>query len=108
MVDATVQFEHAAGRIPAYNETSFAAKLSLFKGDLAKRYNLGHIDIAMVSEMQELLASHKTSALEFARKGTYVMADDDYRLQTLSVEKVKTYLTRTKTLYTKIHDTILS
>lgn len=108
IVDALLQYERAAERIPAYHEGNFAAKLSIIRGDVAKRYSFGHIDIAMISEMQELLHSHRESAMEFSRHGKYVMANNDLEIQTLSVEKIKTYLTRAKALYQKVHDTTRS
>jgi hypothetical protein len=105
MVDAVLIRERATGTIPAYNDKSFAAKLAVLKSDpIVKKYDLGHIDIMMVSEMQELLHSHRDSMMEFQRKGALIMANDDYRLQSVTVDKIKTYLTRTKTLHTKIHD----
>jgi len=105
IVDALLQHERAADRIPAYHEGNFAAKLSLIRGDVAKRYSFNHIDLAMITEMQELLHLHKTSAMEFPRSGKYVMASDDLEVQTISVEKVKTYVTRAKALYQKVYDT---
>ena len=107
LIDAMLQHERAEGRIPVYHEGNFTAKLALIKGDLAKRYNFGHIDIAMIAEMQELLHAHKESSVEFSRRGQFVMAHQDYRLATLSVDKIKTYLMRTKSLYTKVHDNLL-
>jgi hypothetical protein len=107
-VDAMLLFEREQGRIPAYHEGNFAAKLALIRGDVAKRYNFGHIDLAMIEEMHGLLKAHKDSAMEFSRHGKYIMAQHDFQLQTISVEKIKTYLARAKTLYTKIHDVIIS
>lgn len=104
-VDAILHHERAQDRIPAYHEGNFAAKLALLRGDVAKRYGFGHIDLAMITEMQELLHLHKASAMEFPRSGKYVMASDDLEIATVSVEKVKTYLTRAKALYQKAHDT---
>jgi hypothetical protein len=106
VVDAILQHEREKDRIPAYHEGNFAAKLSVLRGDVAKRYNFGHIDLAMISEMQELLHHHRQSAMEFPRNGKYVMANDELEIQTLSVEKVKTYLVRAKALYQKANDNI--
>lgn len=106
-VDALLQHERAHERIPAYHEGNFAAKLSVIRGDVAKRYGFGHIDLAMISEMQELLHDHRESAMEFSRHGKYVMANSNLEIQTISVEKIKTYLTRSKALYQKVHDTLL-
>ena len=103
MVDAVLVYERNAGLIPAYGE-NFPAKLSVLKGDLAKKYGLTHVDVAMLSDMQELLLEHKKSDVEFPRKGAYIMASKDFSLSTVTLEKLKTYLTRSKTLYTKIHD----
>ena len=35
------------------------------------------------------------------------MANSNLEIQTISVEKIKTYLTRSKALYQKVHDTLL-
>lgn len=107
MVNALLISEHVKGTIPAYNEDSFAAKLALLKGDLGKKYGLTHIDVMMITEMQELVHEHKESALEFQRKGAIIMASQDYKLTTVNVDKIKTYLQRTKSLHQKIYDTLL-
>ena len=103
LIDATLIHERELGAVHAYQD-NIAAKITLLKGSLAKKYDLSHVDIAMITEMQELIHGHKESTVEFARKGSYVMASKDFSLSTVNVEKIKTYLNRTKTLYTKIHD----
>jgi hypothetical protein len=108
LVDALLLHEREAGRIPAYHEDSFAAKLSLLKGDAGKRYNITQIDVHMITEMQELMHEHKTSALEFQRKGAVIMATEHYRLSTVNIDRLKTYLTRAKTLHSRINDTIIA
>ena len=60
----------------------------------------------MISEMQELLHEHRKSDVEFTRKGAYVMASKDFALSTITLEKLKTYLSRSKTLFSKIHERI--
>lgn len=105
LINAILQHERAHERIPAYHEGNFAAKLAMIRGEVAKRYGFGHIDLAMITEIQELLHLHKASAMEFPRAGKFVMAGDDLEVQTISVEKVKTYLTRAKALYQKTLDT---
>jgi hypothetical protein len=107
LVDAVLIHERSAGHIHAYNDSSFAGKLTALKHEhITKKYALTHIDLMMVTEMQELIHDHKQSMMEFPRKGALVMASDDYRMQSVTIEKIKTYLSRTKTLYTKIHDVL--
>jgi hypothetical protein len=106
IVDAILVHGREAGTVPAYHDT-FAGKIAAIKSaHITKHYTLTHIDVMMITEMQELLHSHKQSMLEFPRKGALVMASDDYKLQSVSIEKIKTYLTRTKTLHAKIHDVL--
>jgi hypothetical protein len=105
MLDALLITERRAGRIPAYNDHSLAGKLMALKAEaVRKRYGFSQLDLHMISEIQELLHLHKQSAMEFPRKGSLVMASDDFALRSIGVEKTKTYLTRAKTLYTRIND----
>lgn len=106
LIDAALITEHTAGRLGAYHETNTAAKIMLFTGDIGRRFGLSTVDLHMISEMQEILHEHREAAMEFQRNGKLVMANDEFNLITLSPEKIKTYLSRTKTLFTKVHDRI--
>lgn len=99
IMDAVLAHEHK-------QELTFSGKLGVFKGDIGKKYGFSHIDTHMFAEMQELLHEHKESAMEFQRKGQLYMASDNFKLTSLSIEKIKTYLSRTRTLYQRAYDTI--
>jgi len=88
-------------QIPPYSET-FTGKLQAFREHLAKKKGVGPIDFMLISELQELVAQHDSSPMEFRRKNAYVMADNDYTLHTLTAEKAKTFIQRAKSLISRL------
>ncbi len=106
LLSALLGAARAAGAIPQYHE-SFAGKLAAMQSEaMRRRYALSSLDAHMLSEMHEIVEEHKKAATIFPRNGTLVVADDNFQLRTLSVEKLKTYLERSKSLYTKLYDAL--
>ena len=87
--------------IPPYSDT-FNGKLNAFRMHLAKKKGVGKVDLMMISEMQELLTDNQQAPTTFRRQDQFVIADNDFNLKTLTPEKAKTFLQRTKTLIKKL------
>lgn len=87
--------------IPAHG-TTFNQKLNAFRMHLAKQKGVTKVDLMMISEMQELLAEHAQAPTTFRRDESFVIADNDFNLKTLTPKKARTYLTRTKRFVEKL------
>lgn len=86
--------------IPPFGDT-LNQKLTAYRMHLAHKRKVTPIDFMFIGELQELVASHDRTAMEFRRKDAFVIADEDYSLRTLTPEKTKTYIERTKSLLSR-------
>ncbi len=99
-VTASLEEARKNHEIPPYSDT-LNGKLTAYRMHLAKKKGVHPVDFMLVSELQELLTQHDSAPVEFRRKDALVIADADYRLSTLTKEKTKTYIERTKSLLTR-------
>lgn len=100
-ITITLQKARENKEIPPYSDT-FNGKITMLKMKLAKKKGISPMDFMMISELQELLNQHKHSSVEFRRKESFVIADDDYRLHSITPEKTKTYIDRAKSLLNRL------
>lgn len=98
----TLRLEEARERkeIPPFGDTS-NAKLTAYKMHLAKKRGVTPVDFMLISELQELVQQHQTAPVEFRRKEAFIIADEGYSLHTLTAEKTKTYIERTKSILSR-------
>lgn len=97
-------------RIPAYPET-IEGKMKVFREKLLAKTNLKDAQFKDMCEIVEMYREHKNSDIEFARKQQFVIAGKDYRLKTLSEDKLKKFISSAKiTLQTleAYHDRVIN
>jgi hypothetical protein len=87
--------------VPPYNNT-FNGKLNAVRMHLAKQLQISKLDFMMISEIQELLTEHKQAPTEFRRKNALFIADESFSLKKIDVQKTKTYMSRTRTLLSRL------
>lgn len=92
---AFLLYEASMKRINKIPET-FRAQLTLFQRELVPKYGLPESLMLFIFELEELIAEHKTSPVEFARKNQYVICDGEYNLKKLTPELLKKQLTKAK------------
>ncbi len=49
-------------------------------------------DVGLLDRLQDIIREHEESPVEFARKDKFVICDDDYACDVVSVEDMKNYL----------------
>jgi len=96
-------YERVFKRIPPFHDT-FESKYSMFKAKIVPRYQIDLKWVRFIAEIKELVNEHKNSTTEFVRPGKFVIADDHYRIKTLSEQDLKKYLKNAKEL---VHDLLL-
>ena len=60
-------------------------------------------EIKKILDVIEINDKHKNSAMEFARKDKVVIMLDDLKTHTLDIQKIKEYLSLTKSLFIRIN-----
>ncbi len=105
-MDAILEFELFYRRIPYYGN-SFDSKFYVFKTQVASRYNLDRTFLLVFSELKEILDWHKRTSLELRKDDKFLIFLSDYRVKTLTPNKVKEYLTFAKSFVKKIESVVM-
>jgi len=91
---ALLEYEKNFKSIPTYD--NFDSKMDMFRRKIASKYSIGNDVIAFINDLKKTLDEHKKSAVEFTKKETFVISDNNYNLTTLKVEDVKKTLLKAK------------
>ena len=98
---AAVYYERRFKRIPPFVET-FSGRLDTFAKRIVPRYKLKKEYLALIEELRDLVLKHEQSPVEFRRKQTMVICDDDYGHETLTAERLMRYLKEAQQFYHQI------
>ncbi|MDO8556283.1 MAG: hypothetical protein Q7R96_03860 [Nanoarchaeota archaeon] len=95
-MDAILHYEKLYKRIPPLNN-DFMSQFYAFKEKCVPRYNFSRDSVLVIQDIKAILDHRKNSPVEF-RKGPdrFIMADHDFRMQSLDITKVKNYVQITK------------
>lgn len=100
LITAILIFEHKKNTIKLYKNNEENIKNFI---KVSKNYNINQDEINKIIEILEINEKHKTSAIEFARKDKVVIMLDNLKTHTLDIEKIKEYLSLTKSLFIRIN-----
>lgn len=92
---AILHYDRLFKRVPPFHNT-FESKYRLFREKSVRRYNLNNDYLTLMEEVKDIIVQHKKSPVEFTRKNAFVICSDDYRIKTVTLEKIKDYISRTK------------
>jgi chemotaxis signal transduction protein len=70
--------------------------MELFRRKIVTKYAISNDVISFIVDIRKTLDEHKKSSVEFTKKETFVISDNNYNLTTLKVEDVKKTLTKAK------------
>jgi len=70
-----------------------------FQTSCSKKYNM---TTDLISELQDITSARKSAPMEFARKGMFIIAAQDYTMKTLSEQKLKELVSRSKQFFSQI------
>ncbi|MEK6812941.1 MAG: hypothetical protein AABX86_02385 [Nanoarchaeota archaeon] len=95
-MEAMVYYEKLYKRIPPINN-DFHSTFDAFKEKCLTRYNFSRDAVMVIRDIKGVLDHRKKSPVEFRRGADrFIMADHDFRMQSLDITKVKNYLQITK------------
>ncbi len=94
-VTAILEYEKSLKFISAYDKT-FEGKMEVFRRKVITKHGLKNEILDFIIEVKNTLDQHKKSTVEFRKKETYVISDNDYNLTTLKIEDVKKTLVKAK------------
>jgi len=91
---ALLEYEKNFKEIPEYK--TFNEKMDLFRRKIATKYGISNDVLSFIVELKKTLDEHKKSSVEFTKKETFVISDNNYNLTTLKIEDVKKTLLNAK------------
>ncbi len=94
-MDAILAYERQLRYIPSYQE-DFQSRFNLFRLRCLKRNNIPTEYPMLMQELQEILALHKKSPMEFQRGNSLVICDRNYLLKTISLRELQQYVEQAK------------
>ncbi|MCK5107826.1 MAG: hypothetical protein KAQ83_03800 [Nanoarchaeota archaeon] len=94
-LDSLLQYERLFKRIPALPQ-SHTSRLLLLKDYCTRRYGLSQNYIYLIKELNDLIIAHEKSPVEFSRNSRFIICSDNYRMKTITINKIKEYLSLNK------------
>ena len=95
MINAVLQHEYYYKRIQLYRDAK--DNFNKFK-EIAPRYNISQREVEKIIEILSLTEKHKKSPLEFVKEDKIVIMADGFKVETLTIEKIKEFVLLTKEL----------
>lgn len=100
-MSSVVFYERTFKRIPPFHD-NFESKYNAFALRIMPRYGIDKGHLRLLQRMKDLVLKHKKSPVEFARKKEFVICDEDYKIETLTIADLRKYLEKAKEFHTKM------
>jgi hypothetical protein len=104
-MEVLLQFERARKSIPPIRDND-ESKLNLFKLRIVHMYPINENYISLIDDVQDILAKHNKSPVEFTRKDMFVICTEEYKLRTISVEQMKKYISLAQLFLKEVADMV--
>ncbi len=102
-MNALLRYDYLFKRIPYFPE-DFNLKLEIFRSKVAPRYKIEKEFIILIQDIKEIMDKHKSSNMEFRRKNKFVICTDNFKTQTITINTIKEYLSKTKPFVQRINE----
>ncbi|MFH1591389.1 MAG: hypothetical protein ABIC95_05685 [archaeon] len=90
-IDAILSWERLYKRIPPYPSNP-ESKIQLFAARSIRRYGFPDSYAKLAQRLHEVIERHRKAPVEFSRKKTFVICDDDYDIKALTEDELKVML----------------
>jgi len=88
-------YERLFKRIPPFQDT-FESKFNMFQAKIIDKHRIDWRHVDMIREIKEIILQHKQSPIEFIRKDQLIICNNEYKMKTVSEEKIKIYMHNAK------------
>ncbi|RMF06793.1 hypothetical protein D6764_01435 [Candidatus Woesearchaeota archaeon] len=92
---SVLYYERLFKKIPPFHDT-FESKYNMFVAKIIPRYNIDKKILKIIAEVRDTILEHKKSPVEFARKDSFVICSDNYKMKKITIEELKKYISETK------------
>ncbi|HLD15053.1 MAG TPA: hypothetical protein VJB94_00535 [Candidatus Nanoarchaeia archaeon] len=101
-MEAIIYYDRLYKRISPINN-DFGSHLQVFKDKCMPRYGIDRSNFLLIQDLKMLIDERKKAPMEFSRREHYVIADHDFRIKTINLNKVKNYINQTKMFIDKLN-----
>jgi len=101
-VDALLYYDKYYKRIMTLPK-DFQSRLEIFRGNCAPRYNINVAYLTLIKDLKTIEYESGRAPMEFVRKDQYVIAQNNFKIRTLTYQKVKDYVNLSKGFFEKIN-----
>lgn len=92
--------ERTKKTIPPFHNT-FDSKFNMFQHKIVEMYEFDESEYMFMQKLKDLLLFHKQSPVEFSRSDDFVMCDEEYNIEKLTVQRVQDYIQLTRKFMVK-------
>jgi phage regulator Rha-like protein len=100
-IGSILHYELIFNRVPSFKE-DFDSKFKLFKERTAPKYNIKQEDINTIKEIRDIIVQHKKSPIEFVRDDRFIICNDNYKMETINLDKLKKMMFSAKRFIDKV------
>jgi len=104
-IGSLLYYERNYKRVPPFQDT-FVSKFNIFNQKCVRMYSIDQEMILMIKEIKDIIMQHKKSPVEFTRNDSFVICSESYRMKTISLEKMRNYITKSKLFIQNINNII--
>jgi hypothetical protein len=103
IINMAVYYEREEKNIPPFHD-SFEIKFDIFKMNLAPKYGINPASIAFIADMKTIIEQHKNSPVEFSRKDSFIICDEEYSMTTITTSQMKKFIDNTREIFTLVDE----
>jgi len=101
LIKTVLQYEYQMKRIKLYNDEKM--NFEVFRQRCASRYNIKPEQTEAIKEIIMIAEKHRQSPFEFTRDDRFMIMSDNLRLESINLEKLKSFLAIAKDVTMKIN-----
>ena len=99
-ITALLQNDRVTRTIPPFHD-NFDSKLHVFRNISARQHNMAEF-LPFILAIKEIEEKHKSSPVEFTRKDSFVICDDNFSLKVINAKDVQKFINEAKRLYVAV------
>jgi hypothetical protein len=101
-VELVLYYDRLYKKIGPY-PSDFKSKFEIFRTKCAERYGFDKEQIKIIKELNTLFEEKKKSNIQFIRNNKYFIANGDYRMKSIDITQLKSYINNSKDFVQKVN-----
>ncbi len=101
-MDAFLAYERMYKRIHELPD-DFNSRFEIFKNKIVPRYGIEREQVLLISDLKRIIDYRRKSPIEFVKRDKLFICSHDYKMQTISYDKIKDYIYKSKPFFTTLN-----